>query len=139
VLGTPFLRERIAWRVSDVEYGLYEQRRWSEVPARYVERALETTLRRTPGVMLTDDIRAPALRVEVVSFDEVLAPARVATVSLVVSVRDAKRGRLLDRAFTAEAPIDGETTAATAVAMGRALDAVVADVAEAVARSLPAR
>ncbi len=28
VRSAPFLRERIVWRVSPVEYGLYDQRRW---------------------------------------------------------------------------------------------------------------
>src|SRR5215831_17530015 len=55
VYGTPFLRERIVWRVSAVEYGFYEERRWSEPPESYVERALEAALRRTPGIRLTDD------------------------------------------------------------------------------------
>jgi len=139
VHGTPFLRERIVWRASDVEYGLYEQRRWSELPSSYVERALATALRRTPGVALTDDVRAAALRVEVVAFDEVLAPSRTATVSLLVSLRDPKRGHLLDRTFSVDEPIAGETTAATAVAMGKALDAVTGEVARAVAQSVHPR
>jgi ABC-type uncharacterized transport system auxiliary subunit len=136
VQGTPFLRERIVWRTSDVEYGLYEQRRWSELPASYVQRALENALRRAPGVALTDDVRAPSLRVEVVAFDEVLAPARSASISLVVSLRDAKDRRLFDRLFTAEIRAGDETTAATAVAMGKALDAVAAEVANTVATTL---
>jgi ABC-type uncharacterized transport system auxiliary subunit len=136
VTGTPFLRERIAWRASDVEYGLYEERRWSELPSNYVQRALETTLRRTPGVMLTNDLHAPVLRVEVVAFDEVVIPARAAAVSLRVSLRDPKRGPLLDRTFASELPAAEDTTAATAVAMGHALDTVAADVAEAVAAAL---
>src|SRR5213080_5218233 len=60
VRSEPFLRERIVWRVSEVEYGLYEQRRWIDLPAHYVERALRMRLRATPGLGLTDDPRAPA-------------------------------------------------------------------------------
>ena len=139
VTGTPFLRERIVWRSSDVEYGMYEQRRWSELPASYVERALESALRRTPGIRLTDDFKAPVLRVEVVAFDEVLAPARVASVGLVVSLRDRDRERLLDRSFSAEVPIAGDSAGATAAAMGRALDQVALEVASAVGRTLAVR
>ena len=90
VQGTPLLRERIVWRASSVEYGLYEQRRWSELPASYVERALESALRATPGIRLTDEPGAAVLRVEVVAFDEVLAPARVAAVSLAVKLVDSR-------------------------------------------------
>lgn len=137
--ATPFLRERMAWRASSVEYGLYEQRRWSEPPAGYVQRALESALHDTPGLRLTDAFDAPTLRVELVAFDEVLAPAHVASVALVVSLRAKDRTRLLDRTFAAESPIAGDTPAAVAAATGQALDAVVAEVASAVASALAAR
>lgn len=138
VQGTPLLRERIVWRASSVEYGLYDQRRWSELPARYVERALEGALRATPGIRLTGEPSAAVLRVEVVAFDEVLAPARLATVSLAIKLVDTEQLRLIDRTFTAEAPIANETPAATAAAMGKALDEAVAAVAGAVAERLQA-
>lgn len=139
VSATPFLRERMVWRSSAVEYGLYEQRRWSEPPAGYVERALESALRDTPGLRLTDQLDAPTLRIELVAFDEVLAPAHVAKVALVVSLRGRDRTRLLDRTFTAERAISGDGGAAVAAATGRALDAVVAEVASGVASALAAR
>jgi ABC-type uncharacterized transport system auxiliary subunit len=136
VRGTPLLRERIVWRASSVEYGLYEQRRWTELPASYVERALEGALRATQGIRLTGEPGAAVLRVEVVAFDEVLAPARVAAVSLEVELVDSEQLRLIDRTFSAEAPIANERAAATAVAMGKALDEAVAAVAGAVAGTL---
>lgn len=136
VNGTPFLRERIAWRSSAVEYGLYEQQRWSETPPRYVQRALENALRATPGLHLTDAFEAPVLRVEVVAFDEVLAPQHVARVALVVSLRDRARTRLVDRTIAAEAAIGGDDGSATATAMGTALDRAVGQVAAAVAAAL---
>lgn len=138
VTGTPFLRERMAWRSSTVEYGLYEQQRWSETPPRYVQRALENALRATPGLRLTDALDAPVLRVDVVAFDEVLAPERVARVALVVSLRDRGRTRLVDRTFAADAPIAGHDGAGTATAMGAALDRAVGEVAAAVAAALHA-
>ena len=139
VQGTPLLRERIVWRASSVEYGLYDQRRWSDLPASYVERALENTLRAAPGIRLTDEPGTALLRVEVVAFEEVMAPARVAAVSLAVKLIDTKRFRLIDRTFSVEAPIASETPAATAVAMGRALDEAVVAVAVAVGERLQAR
>jgi len=138
VHGTAFLRERIVWRISPVEYGQYEERLWCELPATYVKRALAAELRRAPGLRLTDDVRAPALRVEVLAFDEVLAPTHAATVSLAVSLRDGGGDQLLDRTFTAGAPIAGDDPAMMAEAMGRALGeattAVVTAVAAAVRR-----
>lgn len=139
VHGIPFLRERIVWRVSPVESGQYEQRLWRELPESYVERALAATLSRTPGLRLTDDARAPALGVEVLAFDEVLAPAHTATVTLAASLRDERRGWLLERTVTAEAPIAGNDPAVMATAMGRALDEAAAEVAAAVRAVVGAR
>jgi ABC-type uncharacterized transport system auxiliary subunit len=139
VIGTAFLRERIVWRVSPVEYGQYSERLWSELPATYVQRALAVALRETPGLRLTNDARAPALRVEVVAFDEVLSPAHTATVALATSLWDPDRGGLLDRTFSATAPIDGDDPAMMATAMGRALDEATTAVAAAVSTTLHAR
>jgi ABC-type uncharacterized transport system auxiliary subunit len=133
VHGISFLRERIVWRVSPVEYGRYEQRLWRELPASYVERALLTALGRTPGLLLSDDPHAAALSVEVVAFEEVLAPAHTAAVALETSLRDPRRGRLLDRTFTATAPIDRDDPETMAKAMGRALHEATSAVAVAVA------
>jgi len=139
VSGTPFLRERIVWRSSEVEYGLYEQRRWSELPASYVQRALENALHQTAGLRLSDDLDVPSLRVDVLAFDEQLAPTHAASVALAVSLRDRERRRLLDRTFTAEAAIAGDAPTATAIAMGKALDQAVAAVADAVASAVGGR
>ena len=136
VTGTPLLRERIVWRASPVEYGQYEQWRWSELPERYVERALESALRATQGVDLSDEPGAATLGVEVIAFDEVLAPARVAAISLAVELLDTRRRLILDRTFAAQEPIADETPAATAAAMGKALDEAVAAVAAAVDETL---
>jgi ABC-type uncharacterized transport system auxiliary subunit len=109
------------------------------LPASYVQRALEVALRATPGIRLTGEPNAVVLRVEVVAFDEVLAPARVAAVSLAVKLVDTKHLRLIDRTFSADAPIESERAAATAAAMGIALDEAVAAVAGAVGEKLQDR
>jgi ABC-type uncharacterized transport system auxiliary subunit len=139
VRAIPLLRERIVWRASPIEYGLYEQRRWTELPATYVERALEGALRATPGVRLTDRRDAATLRVEVLAFDEVWAPAREAAVSLAVTLVDPDGRRSLDRTFDAAAPIADPSPAATAIAMGQALDEVASAVASAVGGRLRGR
>jgi uncharacterized lipoprotein YmbA len=131
--GGPFLRERIVWRTSSVEYGLYEQRRWREVPATYVAHAITAALRQTASVRVSDEPGVPSLRVEVVAFDEVLTPTHVAVVEVTVSLRTKDGQRLFDRSFAAETPIAGDDPVAMAHAMGHALDDVASHVAAAVA------
>jgi ABC-type uncharacterized transport system auxiliary subunit len=135
VRSAPFLRERVVWRVSGVEYGLYEQRRWFELPSRYVRRALMATLSDTPGVRLVDDIDAPKLEVEVLAFDEVLTPKHEASVALAVRLRTGSR-TTLDRTYAATVPIESDGGAAMAQAMGRALDEAVEQVAKGVVAAL---
>lgn len=138
VRSAPFLRERVVWRSSPVEYGLYEQRRWFELPSRYVRRALLSALRDDPGLRVDDDPKAPRLDVEILAFDEVLAPAHHANVALAVTLRDGAQKRL-DRTFAAQVPIAAADGPAMAEAMGRALDDVVQKVAQAAASALATR
>ena len=138
VRSEPFLRERIVWRVSEVEYGLYEQRRWIDVPAHYVEQALGRRLRETPGLRLTNDPQAVALHVDVLAFDDVLAPTHEANVTLAVTLEDRAHGRLLTRTLDARVGIENDDPASMATAMGQALDDAVAQVADAVRLSLQA-
>ena len=137
VRARPFLRERIVWR-TESEYGLYEQRRWSELPEAYAERALESALRREGNIGLTDDTRVPALYAELVAFDEVLAPQHVANVAIGVSLADANGHRMLERTFSVDAPVADENPRTLAHAIGTALDDVTAQVARAVSTSLTA-
>jgi uncharacterized lipoprotein YmbA len=132
VVGESFLRERVVWRSSPVEYGFYEQRRWHELPASYVDQALRAAFRKTARVRLSDDVRVPALHVAVTAFDEVLVPAHVAVAQATASLRDAHGQLLLERPFAAEMPIAGDDPATMARAMGGALDAVATGIAEAV-------
>jgi ABC-type uncharacterized transport system auxiliary subunit len=136
VRSEPFLGERIVWRVSEVEYGLYEQRRWIDLPAHYTERALRARLRATPGLRLTNDVRAVTLRADVLAFDEMLVPTHAADVAIAVAVDDPVRGRLFARTFDARVGIENADPASMATAMGQALDDAVAQVAEAVRLSV---
>lgn len=135
VRSAPFLRERVVWRVSTVEYGLYEQRRWFELPSRYVRRALVAAVQNDPGLHLVDDATAPRLEVELLAFDEVLSPRHEASVMLAVKLREGTRTRF-DRTFAAQAPIASDDGGAMAEAMGKALDEVVQKVASSAATDL---
>lgn len=140
VRSEPFLGERIVWRVSDVEYGTYEQRRWFDLPAHYVEHALRVRLRATPGLRLTDDARTATLHIDLLAFDDVLAPSHAASVVVVAALDDPVRGRVLEHTFDAQVPVTDRDPASVAKAMGGALDNVVTQVADAVRTRLhPAR
>lgn len=137
VRAAGYLGEQIAWRGSDVERGLYEQRRWTEFPSRYLERAMAEALDRTPGVRRVESGSVATLDLELVSFDEVLAPTHEADVEVVAALRDADQTIVFQRVFAARRPVvDGEP-ASSARAMGVALDDVVQQIATHVAAQAP--
>lgn len=138
VHAAAYLGEQIVWRGSDVERGLYEQRRWTEFPARYLDRAMKRALDGTPGVRRVESGRVPTLDLELVSFDEILAPAHAADVTVVASLRDAEQRTLFERSFTAQRAIADADPASAARAMGAALDEVVRQIAAQVAAQAPA-
>jgi ABC-type uncharacterized transport system auxiliary subunit len=135
VRARPFLRERIVWR-TPTEYGMYEQRRWSELPEAYVERAIALALRREAHIEFTNDARAPTLSANVTAFDEVVAPTHVANVAVDASLTAADGHRLFERRFSAEAGIADDDPRSIVHAIGVALDDVSAQVARSVAEAL---
>ncbi|MEO6028057.1 MAG: ABC-type transport auxiliary lipoprotein family protein [Candidatus Binatia bacterium] len=135
VRSAPFLRERIVWRASSVEYGLYEQRRWFELPSRYVKRALTSALQTEPALRLTDDGTAARLEVEILAFDEVLTPTHEAAVTLAATLREGTDKRF-DRTFSSRIAIADNDGATMAAAMGQALDVAVHKVVKAAAKAL---
>src|SRR5439155_576740 len=82
--------------------------------------------------------RRVALHVDVLAFDDVLAPTHEANVTLAVTLEDRAHGRLLTRTLDARAGIENDDPASMATAMGQALDDAVAQVADAVRLSLQA-
>jgi ABC-type uncharacterized transport system auxiliary subunit len=117
------LREQIAWRRSDVEYGFYEQRRWTELPSTYVERALSRELFGGGEPLLATGSNLPVLRVEVRAFEEVLAPAHEARVAIALELVDGGCVRLR-RVVAASRPLDGDDPLAVVHGIGDALDDV---------------
>jgi ABC-type uncharacterized transport system auxiliary subunit len=138
VRSAPFLRERVVWRASSVEYGLYEQRRWFELPSRYVRRALTSALAAEPALRLTDDVQAARLEVEILAFDEVLSPSHEAVVTLAATLRQGAEKRF-DHAFSSQVAITDADGAAMAEAMGTALDGAVRKVVDAAAKALASK
>jgi uncharacterized lipoprotein YmbA len=137
VYAAAYLTEQMVWRSSDVEYGLYEQRRWTDVPSNYLKRTLVQALDRTGDVRRVEAGAVPTLDVELLAFDEVLGPTHEAAVAAVASLRAADQAAIFDRTFTARRAIAEGTPAAVARAMGAALDDVVEQIATQVAAQLP--
>lgn len=127
------LREAMAWRRADAELGVYEQRRWTELPASYVERTLGDALA-AEGVAVVDATGVPVLGVEVLAFEEALAPIHEAVVGFEVTVERAGK-TILHRRVTAREPIADDDPANAARAMGKALDEATAQAAGAIARA----
>jgi ABC-type uncharacterized transport system auxiliary subunit len=119
------LREAVTWRRSEVEYGFYEQRRWTELPAAYVERALVHELFAVTRAPVAVDAAAPLVSVEVVAFEDVLAPEHEARVAVAVTVVDGRCVRLR-QTFGAARRLDDDDGATLARGIGEALDEVVA-------------
>ena len=132
-----YLREAITWRRSDVEYGFYEQRRWTELPSTYVERALARELFAGDEPIATGP-NAPLVSAELRAFEEVLSPVHEARVALAVELTDGACVRLR-RTFAATRPLEGNDPGAVAHGIGEALDEVVAATGVAVRSALTAR
>lgn len=124
------LREAIAWQRDDTEFGTYEQRRWTELPASYVEREFDDALA-TAGVAVVGSDEAPALTVDLLHFEEALAPAHEAVVELDVELASATR-ILLRRRFASRQPLSADDPSELARGIGVALDRVAADAARAI-------
>jgi hypothetical protein len=131
------LRESITWRRAD-ELGFYEQRRWAELPATYVERALARELYASdrPYHGIADG--APLVTVELRAFEEVLAPVHEARVALLVQMADARCVRIRGT-FVAVRPLGADDPAALARGIGEALDEVARAIGVAVRRAVAGR
>ena len=136
------LREKIAFRDSTFEQGYYDDKRWTERPEVYVRRELERTLFEEHGFRRSLANQAPALEVEVVSFEEVLGPngTHNARIQLKIVIHD-DRDSLLEKTITAERPVDKNASGFAGVvqAMAQALDAAAEETAADVDRILKAK
>jgi len=91
----------------------------------------------TAGVRRVVSGRVATLDLELVSFDEVLAPTHEAAVQILAALRAADQTAIFERAFSARRPIADDDPAAAARALGAALDDVVEQIASQVAADAP--
>jgi ABC-type uncharacterized transport system auxiliary subunit len=129
------LREQMTWRRSQVEYGFYEQRRWTELPGSYVEKALAHELFVVQRISTAAGPDAPVVTVDLNAFEEALAPVHEARVAFTVTVAEPRCVRLR-RSLSAASPLDGDDPVAVARGIGAALDDVVREAGVAVREAL---
>lgn len=129
VTAASHLGERMVWRLSGVEYGFYETRRWTEQPVAWVQAALARELFEKRGVRRTRALASPTLDVHLAAFDEVLQPERRAEVALVVRFYGPEGDAWLEHTLVRSEPVEGEDPADVAQAMSRVLGTATRDAA----------
>jgi ABC-type uncharacterized transport system auxiliary subunit len=126
--GGSYLKERMAFRDSDHEFGFYEDRRWTERPEVYLERALETTLYEQRGVKRALAQSAPTLTADLVEFEEVKGSAPRVRLRVSYALHD-ETTVFLERTLAVERPLpagdDATQPDRVAAALGDALDEAV--------------
>jgi ABC-type uncharacterized transport system auxiliary subunit len=125
VRGGSYLRDRIMYRQSGSELGFYEEHRWVDQPASYLRRALARELFDRHGVAPVLTGPGATLEVQLVSFEEVRAPRRVAHFEAVYflyggGLDGVERSVVLEQAIPqTDDPIEGVVQAlGQAVALG---------------------
>ena len=138
VRAAAYLKNRMVWR-NGVEVGFYDLLRWTEPPARYAQQWLDDELFERRGLRRATDPKAPQLVVRLSQFDELLAPAHEAAVTLDATLLGGDREVLVERSFSARRPIAGDDPAAVADALGAALTDATGQLGGAVVDALSAR
>ena len=125
------LRERIAYRDNDFEFGYYEDLRWTERPETYVRRELGRSLFEHHGLHRAVGGAAPTLDVEVIAFDDLrLRTGRAVRVQL-RGILYGDSDLFFEDTFTVDRPVAGDSPRIEDVvaAMATALDSAAENVA----------
>lgn len=140
VRGATDLREPIAYRLSDVEMGFYDDRRWGERPEAYLRRALVRALYERDGLGQVIGGGGPTVDLELIAFEEIRGDKPRARVAVEYALHD-ERTVLIARTVVVEKVIAGAAAgsrdqaadasafvAAISLALGEAVDEVARDV-----------
>ena len=137
--GSSYLKERMVYRDSNHEFGFYEDRRWTERPEVYLQRALETSLFEAGGMRRSLSSTAPTLTAELVEFEEVRGPVPHVRLRVTYALHD-EQIVFFERTVAFERPLGGGLEAArpdrVAAALGDALEEAVSRVTGDVAAAL---
>jgi ABC-type uncharacterized transport system auxiliary subunit len=127
--------ERMMFRQSPFEVGFSDDRRWTEKPEVYLQRALGRVLFEQQGLRRVMRGPAPVLDVELLEFEEVLAPAHVGRVSLSWSLSD-ERVVSAQQTLTFERPIAASAPNAQGEAVAQAISGALSDAVDALATTV---
>ena len=132
------LRERMVLRTSARELSYSENRRWTERPDIYLQRALAHALFEERGLTQVVSGSAATLEVELIAFEELQKPRRALLQALVV-LHDERVGHLQET-VTVEEPLapakDADEAVAVVEALSRALRTAVTRIADRVVSKL---
>ena len=132
ITGAPHLEERLVFRDSAFEIRFHRELRWTEPPELFLKRRLARVLFEERGLRQVVGGAAPTLDVQLIAFDEVRVPRRLARVQLVARLHD-EHLVLWEETLTVDAPIveeqDGDLALETVEALGKAMQAAVVKVA----------
>lgn len=132
----PYLKDRIVWRVSPEEVGMYDLRRWLSEPAEMVSTELTRELYQARGLRRSTAGSAPTLEVDLELFEEELAPAHLARIQLSALLVNREQEAMLEKSYRVERTIPGEEPEDMAQVMGQALRELVTQVADDVVAAL---
>lgn len=140
VRGTADLREPIAFRLSDVEMGFYEDRRWGERPESYLRRALVRALFERDGLGQVIAGGGPTLDLELIAFEEIRGDKPRARIAVEYALHD-ERTVLIARTVVVEKAIAGagaasRDTAADAAAFVAAISQGLTEAVDEIARDV---
>jgi cholesterol transport system auxiliary component len=140
--GASYLKERIAYRDSDHEFGFYEDQRWTERPEVYLQRAIERSLFEERGLKRDLSVSAPTLTVELIEFEEVRGVSPRVRLRISYALHD-ERTVFRERSFAIERPLPAGAEASrmdrVAAALGDALREGVTRIVDQVIADLAAR
>jgi ABC-type uncharacterized transport system auxiliary subunit len=132
VNSAAYIKDDIIFRDSTYEVRYYAETRWTENPEVYVRRAMAQALFARHGLRQIVYGRGTTIDIDVLAFEEVLAPRHVGRVMLAYSIVDDRIVRSA-RSIMVERPIANVPKDTAASAMVEALSAALADAADAIA------
>jgi cholesterol transport system auxiliary component len=132
------LEERVVYRDSEYELGYYQERHWTESPEQYLKRRLARVLFEDRGLHQVVGGAAATLEMELLAFEEIRSPRRLARVQVLVRLQDQRAVRW-EETLTVEEPVApsaADDAGAMVAALGVALRAVVDRIADRAVREL---
>ncbi len=135
VTAAPHLRDRITWRLSDVELAFDEESRWAVPPEDMLKEAIELSCFVTGRLLESKERGTPTLDVHLESFEGRI-PESDAVISIRMTLKDGDARSVASRIVRLEPPLSEVRADTLARALGAALDAAATEIAEWVVQTM---